>query len=118
MAAFPDFTNMKLKEAPAGSGAEWQRLFESAAGADFAALTGKTMEHIPIKPIYNHDEYDHMNHLDFASGIPPCLRGPYSTMYVPSLDSKAVCRLFHGGGIQCLLPPQPGCRSEGLVHRL
>ena len=82
MAAFPDFTNMKLKEAPAGSGAEWQRLFESAAGADFAALTGKTMEHIPIKPIYNHDEYDHMNHLDFASGIPPCLRGPYSTMYV------------------------------------
>ena len=23
-----------------------------------------------------------MNHLDFASGIPPCLRGPYSTMYV------------------------------------
>ena len=82
MAAFPDFSNMNLKDVPGHSSQDWQKLFESAAGAGFDALTGKTMEHIPIKPIYNHDEYDHMNHLDFASGIPPCLRGPYSTMYV------------------------------------
>ena len=82
MAAFPDFSNMNLKDVPSHSSQDWQKLFESAAGAGFDALTGKTMEHIPIKPIYNHDEYDHMNHLDFASGIPPCLRGPYSTMYV------------------------------------
>ena len=82
MAAFPDFSNMSLKDAQAGDVAEWQKRFEAAAGGDLSSLTGKTMEHIPIKPIYNHDEYDHMNHLDFASGIPPCLRGPYSTMYV------------------------------------
>ena len=82
MASFPDFTTMNLKEAPERSPEEWRKLFEDAAGANFDALAGKTMEHIPIKPLYNHDEYDHMNHLDFASGIPPCLRGPYSTMYV------------------------------------
>ncbi|HAQ54773.1 MAG TPA: methylmalonyl-CoA mutase, partial [Anaerovibrio sp.] len=84
MASFnnPDFTSMNLKEAPERSPEEWLKLFEDAAGANFDKLTGKTMEHIPIKPLYNYDEYEHMNHLDFASGIPPCLRGPYSTMYV------------------------------------
>ena len=80
MAAFPDFSNMNLKDVPGHSSQDWQKLFESAAGAGFDALTGKTMEHIPIKPIYNHDEYDHMNHLDlpavfhlvYVVHIPPC----------------------------------------------
>ena len=49
MAAFPDFSNMNLKDVPGHSSQDWQKLFESAAGAGFDALTGKTMEHIPIK---------------------------------------------------------------------
>ena len=84
MAAYtnPDFTKISLQDAPKSDSAEWQQLFKAKAGAEFDALTKRTMEHVPVKPLYNHDEYDHMNHLDFASGIPPCLRGPYSTMYV------------------------------------
>lgn len=84
MAAFtnPDFTSMGLKNAPEHSVSEWKELFKNGAGAAYDELTRRTMEKIPVKPFYNHDEYDHMNHLDFASGIPPCLRGPYSTMYV------------------------------------
>ena len=84
MAAFknPDFTSMNLREAPQHTKEEWQKLFEQQVSASYDEMTARTMEHIPVKPFYNHDEYDHMNHLDFASGIPPCLRGPYSTMYV------------------------------------
>lgn len=40
------------------------------------------MERIPVGPLYGKDVYDQCNHLDFMSGIPPFLRGPYSTMYV------------------------------------
>ncbi|MBQ1461781.1 MAG: methylmalonyl-CoA mutase, partial [Selenomonas sp.] len=78
----PDFTQMSLREPTGADVKEWEKLFSAQAGAEFDSLTRRTMEHIPVKPLYNHDEYDHMNHLDFASGIPPCLRGPYSTMYV------------------------------------
>lgn len=41
-----------------------------------------TAEKIPVKPIYQASDLDGMTHLDFAAGLPPFLRGPYSTMYV------------------------------------
>ncbi len=78
----PDFTKINLSEAPSQDEKQWKAAFEKAAGAEYDSLIERTMEHIPVKPLYTHDEYAHMNHLDFASGIPPCLRGPYSTMYV------------------------------------
>ena len=78
----PDFTKINLSDAPAQDEKEWKAKFEKAAAAEYDSLIERTMEHIPVKPLYTHDEYAHMNHLDFASGIPPCLRGPYSTMYV------------------------------------
>ena len=40
------------------------------------------MERIPVGPLYGKEVYDQCNHLDYMSGIPPFLRGPYSTMYV------------------------------------
>lgn len=78
----PDFTKVNLDDAPSQTEAEWKKRIEAKTKRDYDSLINRTMEHIPIKPIYNFSEYDHMNHLDFASGIPPCLRGPYSTMYV------------------------------------
>jgi methylmalonyl-CoA mutase len=39
-------------------------------------------EHIPIKNFYTRDDLNGLEHLDYAAGIPPYLRGPYSTMYV------------------------------------
>lgn len=41
-----------------------------------------TPEKIPVKPVYTAEDIAKMEHLDFAAGIPPYLRGPYSTMYV------------------------------------
>ncbi len=41
-----------------------------------------TPEQIPVKRIFSKQDIEGMEHLDFAAGIPPFLRGPYSTMYV------------------------------------
>lgn len=38
-------------------------------------------EQIEIKSNYVKDDTSNFSHLDFAAGIPPFLRGPYSTMY-------------------------------------
>ncbi len=42
----------------------------------------KTPEQIEIKPVYTSLELKGMEHLEYAAGIPPYLRGPYSTMFV------------------------------------
>ncbi len=41
-----------------------------------------TPEQIPVKPVYTKEDLQGMEHLDYAAGLPPYLRGPYSTMYV------------------------------------
>jgi methylmalonyl-CoA mutase len=38
-------------------------------------------EHISIKPSYSREDLEGLEHLDYAAGIPPFLRGPYSAMY-------------------------------------
>lgn len=40
-----------------------------------------TAEQITIKSIYNKVDLSPLEHLHFAAGLPPYLRGPYSTMY-------------------------------------
>jgi methylmalonyl-CoA mutase len=39
-------------------------------------------EHIPVKNFYAREDLQGLEHLEYAAGIPPYLRGPYSTMYV------------------------------------
>jgi methylmalonyl-CoA mutase len=41
-----------------------------------------TPELIPVKPIYTAEDLEAMEHLGYAAGLAPYLRGPYSTMYV------------------------------------
>ena len=41
----------------------------------------KTPELIDVKPVYTKEDLQGMEHLDYVSGIPPFLRGPYSAMY-------------------------------------
>ena len=41
----------------------------------------QTPELIDVKPIYTREDLQGMEHLDYVSGIPPFLRGPYSAMY-------------------------------------
>lgn len=41
-----------------------------------------TPENIQVKSVYTADDLAGLEHLHYAAGIPPFLRGPYSTMYV------------------------------------
>lgn len=41
-----------------------------------------TQEHIDVKPFYTAADLQGMEHLHYAAGTAPFLRGPYSTMYV------------------------------------
>ena len=41
----------------------------------------RTPEQIMVKPLYTKDDLEDMEHLDYVSGLPPFLRGPYSGMY-------------------------------------
>ena len=41
-----------------------------------------TSEQIPVKEVYTAEDLEGMEHLNYAAGIAPFLRGPYSTMYV------------------------------------
>jgi methylmalonyl-CoA mutase len=44
--------------------------------------TFNTAEQIKLKASYTSKDLDDIEHKDFVAGIPPYLRGPYSTMYV------------------------------------
>ncbi|MCF0214166.1 MAG: methylmalonyl-CoA mutase, partial [Muribaculaceae bacterium] len=67
----PDFTTIDItregstapKQAPA-KGEEWL-----------------TPELIPVKNIYTKEDLEGLEHLNYVSGLPPFLRGPYSAMY-------------------------------------
>jgi methylmalonyl-CoA mutase len=56
------------------NGQEWQK--ENGITANW-----RTPEQIDIQPVYTKEDLEGMEHLDFAAGIPPYLRGPYSMMY-------------------------------------
>ena len=82
MAMNPDFTKVGLSGHPHCDYDTWKGDLEGITGAKYEDLYENTMERIPVGPLYTKDIYNECNHLDFMSGIPPFLRGPYSTMYV------------------------------------
>lgn len=67
----PDFKNVTIR---------------SFGKADPAALPKgcewMTTEQIPVKPVFTAEDLEKMEHLNYGAGLPPFLRGPYSTMYV------------------------------------
>jgi methylmalonyl-CoA mutase C-terminal domain/methylmalonyl-CoA mutase N-terminal domain len=40
-----------------------------------------TPEQIPVKQVYSKQDLEGLEHLNYAAGLPPYLRGPYSVMY-------------------------------------
>ena len=70
-----DFKNIDIFAGlDAKDGQQWQK--ENGITANW-----KTPEQIDIQPVYTKEDLEGMEHLDFAAGIPPFLRGPYSMMY-------------------------------------
>src|SRR5574344_544105 len=78
----PDFTKLSLQNHPSCAYDNWKKDLEKKTGEKYESLKDTTLERIPVEPLYTQDIYAKCNHLDFMSGIPPFLRGPYSTMYV------------------------------------
>ena len=60
----PDFSHLKGEDHPGGQEPNWE-----------------TPEKISVKPVYTREDLENLEHLEYAAGIPPYLRGPYSTMY-------------------------------------
>lgn len=55
---------------------------ESASKPDHSKNGWLTPEDIEVKSLYTKEDLLDMEHLNYAAGIEPYLRGPYSTMYV------------------------------------
>ncbi|MCC8197523.1 MAG: methylmalonyl-CoA mutase [Tannerellaceae bacterium] len=72
----PNFKNIDIKNAgfAAVNAAEWSQ-------ANGIEANWKTPEQIAVKPVYTKEDLEGMEHLNYASGLPPFLRGPYSGMY-------------------------------------
>ena len=73
----PNFKNINIKHSIKSSlsGAEWDK--ENKIEKEWL-----TPEQISLKSVYTEDDLAGMEHLNYAAGLPPFLRGPYSTMYV------------------------------------
>ena len=65
----PDFSQINFRDLKAPSKKET------------ASNLWETPEHISIKPAYSKEDLEQTEHLGFAAGFPPFLRGPYSAMY-------------------------------------
>ena len=71
----PNFKNINIKEAQAkADAASW-------AAEHKIEKNWVTPEQIPVKPVYTKEDLEGMEHLSYAAGLPPFLRGPYSAMY-------------------------------------
>lgn len=60
----------------------WKKNIERETGKPLEELLYHTMEQIDVNPLYTAEDYKQATHLPYMAGIPPYLRGPYSTMYV------------------------------------
>ncbi|MBP5327066.1 MAG: methylmalonyl-CoA mutase [Bacteroidales bacterium] len=73
----PDFSKVDFK-----SHDEKQESFEQWEKENHIEKNWTTPEQIDVKPVYGKEDLEGMEHLNYAAGIAPFLRGPYSTMYV------------------------------------
>ena len=59
-----------------------QLVKEERTGKKSRKKSFETAEQIDLQKNYTNEDVHDLDHLNFAAGIPPYLRGPYSTMYV------------------------------------
>ena len=73
----PDFNKIDFREFNSSSDSDSQ--WESNNKVE---ESWKTPEQINLKSVFTKSDLNKIEHLDFVAGIPPFLRGPYSSMYV------------------------------------
>ena len=80
------------------NGMEWQK--ENGITANW-----KTPEQIQVKPVYTKEDLEGMEHLNYAAGIPPYLRGPYSMMYTfRPWTIRQLCWILYRRRVKRILP--------------
>jgi len=72
----PKFTNVDFRSVPKSeqNAKEWEQQHDIISD-------WQTPEKIEVKRAYTKGELDNMEHLNYAAGLAPYLRGPYSAMY-------------------------------------
>ncbi len=75
-----DFHSLKNRSSSLGDAQDTARAENGLPPQDDSEWM--TAEQIPLKPVYTEDDIKNVEHLSYSAGIPPFLRGPYSTMYV------------------------------------
>lgn len=72
----PNFKNIDINRAPKSSVSteEWEKTNQ-------VTPDWETPEKINVKSVYTREDLEGMEHLNYTAGLPPFLRGPYSTMY-------------------------------------
>jgi methylmalonyl-CoA mutase len=79
----PNLKELEIKKSVQNiSYEEWKKEYKRKTGKDFEEVVWQTMEKIEIKSLYTQEDIKNAEHLDYLSGVPPFLRGPYATMYV------------------------------------
>lgn len=79
----PNFKETKLDlTSKQISKTEWKEKFKQETGKSVEDFIWETMEKISVRPLYTPDDIKNLEHINYLSGLPPFLRGPYSTMYV------------------------------------
>ena len=65
----PDFSQIKFRD------------FKAPPDRETVSDIWETTEHISVKSAYHKGDLEQLEHLRFAAGFPPFLRGPYPAMY-------------------------------------
>jgi len=84
MTTIPNFTDLSWDQADktAGTLADWHAQVRAQTGRPVDELVWNTPEKILLRPLYSSADLAGLEHLQTMPGLPPFLRGPYSTMYV------------------------------------
>ncbi|MFP4436376.1 MAG: methylmalonyl-CoA mutase [Chloroflexaceae bacterium] len=83
MSKTPDFTSIDYStDFPAPTFEEWRKQIEKETGKSLEEFVWHTMEQIDVQPLYTKEDTKDLEHLGYAAGVPPYLRGPYPAMYV------------------------------------
>ncbi len=75
----PDFSSIELQ--PKANGGSRATSGAAASGCETGTRLWLTPEHIEVPGFFSRQVLEGMEHLEYAAGIAPFLRGPYSTMY-------------------------------------
>ncbi|MCY3833343.1 MAG: methylmalonyl-CoA mutase [Chloroflexi bacterium] len=81
MIDFPDFSEIEYDASGPSSADAWRAAIEAETGLPADQHIWRTAERIELQALNTAADLEQVEHLDFAAGLPPFLRGPYPAMY-------------------------------------